>query len=87
MSLVIPILAALFSVLAYAWYAFAIFGAGVVPNPASWTVAFLASLNAISFWRGSRDALATAQFFAGSFGCFAIWVFPWFPGTLKGLIL
>jgi len=72
----LSVLAAVFSGIAYIIYLFQVSGGGSVPNPASWTIwAFLATLNAVTFWKGSRDRMATAQFFTGSAGCFAVWAF------------
>jgi hypothetical protein len=79
-------LAAVFSGIAYVIYLPQVYGGGSVPNPASWTVwAFLAGLNAITFWKGSRDSMATAQFFTGSAGCFAVWVFALSMGKFAPL--
>jgi hypothetical protein len=70
----LSIFAAVLSGIAYAIYLPLVYGGGSIPNPASWTVwAFLAGLNAITFWKGSHDGLATAQFFTGSAGCVAVW--------------
>ena len=69
----LSILAAVFHGMAYAIYLHQVFSGGSIPNPASWTIwAFLSTLNAVTFWKGSRDGLATAQFFTGSVACFAV---------------
>ena len=82
----LSILAAVFHGVAYAIYLHQVFGGGSIPNPASWTIwAFLSILNAITFWKGSRDGLATAQFFTGSVACFVVWVFALGAGKFAPL--
>lgn len=57
-----------------------------VPNPASWTVwAFLATLNALTFWKASGDALATMQFFTGGVMCIAVFVYSLYAGKFAKL--
>lgn len=64
--MVLSILAAVFHGIAYAIYLTQVYGGGSIPNPASWTIwAFLSTLNAITFYKGSRDGLATAHFSRG----------------------
>ena len=80
------VLAAVFSGVAYVLYLHQVYAGGSVPNPASWTVwAFLAGLNAITFWKGSKDGLATAQFFTGAVGCFVVWAFALSMGKFAPL--
>jgi hypothetical protein len=82
----LPIFAAILSGIAYAIYLPLVYDGGSVPNPASWTVwAFLATLNAISFWKSSQSKLATAQFFTGSVGCLAVWIFALAKGKFTPL--
>ncbi len=82
----LSILAAVFSGVAYVLYLHQVYAGGSVPNPASWTVwAFLAGLNAITFWKGSKDGLATAQFFTGAVGCFGVWAFALSTGKFAPL--
>lgn len=84
----LSIAAAVLSGVAYAVYLYQVYAGGSVPNPASWTVwAFLAGLNAITFWRGSKDGLATAQFFIGAVGCFGVWAFALGMGKFAPLDL
>jgi hypothetical protein len=82
----LSVLAAVIHVTAYAIYLRQIFGGGSIPNPASWTIwAGLSILNALTFWKGSRDALATAQFFTGSVACFIVWAFALGAGKFAPL--
>lgn len=72
----LSILAAALHGFAYIIYLHQVYGGGSIPNPASWTIwAFLSTINALTFWRGSRDPLATAQFFTGSVACVTVWIF------------
>jgi hypothetical protein len=71
---------------AYALYLFQISAGGSTPNPASWTVwFFLATLSAITFWKGSKDAVGSAQFFVSALGCCVIWGFAWYRGKFTPL--
>lgn len=82
----LSITAAVFSGCAYLIYLLQVSHGGSIPNPASWTIwAFLAGLNAITFWKGSRDSLATAQFFTGAVGCVSVWVFTLAKGKFTAL--
>ena len=82
----LSILAAVFHGVAYAIYLNQVYGGGSIPNPASWTIwAFLSILNALTFWKGTRDPLATAQFFTGSVACFVVWVFALSAGKFAPL--
>ncbi|MDO8494932.1 MAG: hypothetical protein Q7S32_00190 [bacterium] len=82
----LSISAAILHGLAYAIYLHQVYGGTSVPNPASWTVWVLLSiLNALTFWRGSKDALVTAQFFTGSVGCFAVWTYALSTGRFSSL--
>jgi len=84
----LSILAAVLSGVAYAMYLYQVYAGGSMPNPASWTIwAFLAGLNAITFWKGSKDGLATAQFFTGAVGCFVVWAFALSVGKFAPLDL
>lgn len=70
----------------YTIYLVQVYGGGSVPNPSSWSVwAFLTILNALSFWRASKDALATTQFFTGSVMCFMVWMYSLFGGRFSPL--
>lgn len=77
----LPLFAAILHAIAYALYMFYIFGGEATPNSASWTVwALLATLNAVTFWKTSKSALATAQFFTGSFASILVWGYALFFG-------
>lgn len=57
-----------------------------VPNPASWTVwAFLAVLNALTFWKASGDVLATMTFFTGGVMCTAVFAYSLYAGKFAKL--
>ncbi len=82
----LSILAAVLHGIAYVIYLHQIYDGGSIPNPASWTIwAFLSTLNALTFWKGSRDGLATAQFFTGSAACFIVWAFALGAGKFASL--
>lgn len=84
--MLLSIAAALFHGVAYAIYFVQVWNGGSVPNPASWSVwVFLAALNALTFWKASKDPLATTQFFTGSVGCFGIWAFALYAGKFAPL--
>ena len=80
----LSILAALLSGIAYVIYFFQVWNHGSVPNPASWTAwVLLANLNAVTFLNGSKDRLATMQFFVGSIGCVAVWTYTVIAGRFS----
>lgn len=82
----ISALAAILHGVAYAIYLFQVYGGGSVPNPSSWTVwAFLCVLNAVTFWKASKDPLMTAQFFTGSLACIIVWIYALISGKFSGL--
>ena len=82
----LSILAAVFSGIAYVVYLSQVYWGGSVPNPASWTIwVFLATLNALTFYKGSRDGLATLQFFTGAAGCLVVWAFALGAGKFAPL--
>lgn len=82
----LSILAALLHGIGYLIYLCQVYGGGSVPNPASWTVwALLSILNALTFWKASKDPLATAQFFTGSVLCVAVWVYALASGRFSPL--
>ncbi len=82
----LSILAAVIHGTAYAIYLHQVYGGGSIPNPASWTIwAFLSTLNALTFWKGSKDGLATAQFFTGSVACFVVWAYALGAGRFAPL--
>jgi len=82
----LPILAAILHGVAYVMYMFLVYDGDSVPNPATWTVsAFLASLNAITFAKGSKDLMAAAQFVVGSVGAIAVWCIALYAGTFAPL--
>lgn len=82
----LSILAAVLHVLGYPIYLYQVYGGTSVPNPASWTIwALLAVLNALTFWRGSKDALVTLQFFSGSVASFSVWVYALSLGRFSPL--
>lgn len=84
--MLLSIAAALFHGTAYAIYFVQVSNGGSVPNPASWSVwAFLSALNALSFWKASKDPLATTQFFTGAGACFGVWVFAITTGKFAPL--
>ncbi|HXK36932.1 MAG TPA: hypothetical protein VJ553_05105 [Candidatus Paceibacterota bacterium] len=79
--MILAIAAALSHGAAYCMYLTQVFAGSSVPNPASWSIwAYLSALNAVTFWRGSKDALATAQFFTGSVGCITVWMYSIWAG-------
>lgn len=70
----LSILAAILHGMASAIYVLKVHGGEAVPNPTSWTIwALLSALNALTFWRASKDALATTQFFTGTAMCLIVW--------------
>lgn len=72
-------LAAILHGVGYTIYLFQIYNGNSVPNPSSWSVwMFLTILNALTFWRASKDALATTQFFTGSIMCLFVWTYSFF---------
>lgn len=72
----LAIIAAVLHGTAYCIYVFQVYGGDSVPNPASWTVwMILATLNALTFWKGSKSALATAQFFTGAVASAIVWAY------------
>lgn len=82
----LSVLAALFQVSAYVAYFTQVSAGGSIPNPASWSVwALLSVLNALTFWRASKDALATAQFFTGSVACVTVWTYSLTAGKFVPL--
>lgn len=82
----LSILAALLSGLAYVLYFGQMLHGTSVPNPASWSVwTLLAVMNALTFWKSSRDPLATLQFFTGSVGCFVVWAYALIAGQFSPL--
>ncbi len=82
----LSITAALLHGLAYVIYLRQVRFGNSVPNPASWTVwAFLATLNALTFWKASGDALATMQFFTGGVMCIAVFVYSLYAGKFAKL--
>lgn len=77
----LSILAAVLHGVAYAIYLNQVYTGGSVPNPATWSVwALLSILNALTFWKASKDPLATTQFFTGSVACFVVWAYAWIAG-------
>ncbi len=86
LDIAIPLLAATFHGVAYTIYAFQVGGGDSVPNPASWTIWMIVSIiNALSFWKGMKSGIATAQFFTGSFGCMVVWVYALHSGSFSPL--
>lgn len=82
----LSISAAVLHATAYAVYFVQVCGGTSVPNPASWTIwAFLSALNAITFWKGSKDALATSQFFVGMVANFSVWAYALWAGKFAPL--
>lgn len=82
----LSMLAAALSGVAYVIYFFQVYNGGSVPNPASWSVwVLLANLNAVTFLKGSKDRLATTQFFVGSIGCVAVWIYALVAGRFSPL--
>lgn len=78
--------AAILHGIGYTIYLFKIYNGNSVPNPSSWSVwMFLTILNALTFWRASKDALATTQFFTGSVMCFFVWTYSLFGGRFSPL--
>jgi hypothetical protein len=47
--------------------------------------AILAALNAVTFWKGSKSALATAQFFTGSVASATVWLYSLVEGRFSPL--
>ncbi len=84
--MILSIVAAVLHGVAYVIYLSQVHHGGSVPNPASWTVwAFLAGLNAFSFWKASKDPIATAQFFTGSVACLVVWIYSMIAGRFSAL--
>ncbi len=82
----LSVLAAVLSGAAYVIYFFQVWNGGSVPNPASWSVwVLLATMNALTFWKGSKDLLAAMQFFTGSVGCAVVWVYTLAVGRFSPL--
>jgi hypothetical protein len=82
----LSILATVLSGLAYVSYLLQVYSGTSVPNPASWTVwAFLATLNAFSYWKASGDALASSQFFLGSGLCISVFGYSLVGGKFSKL--
>lgn len=76
--------AALLHFTAYAIYLYQVGHSISDPNAASWTVwAFLSALNAFSFWKTSRSAEASAQFFTGAVMCIVVYAFSVATGSFK----
>lgn len=72
--------------LAYVIYLVQVSRGGSVPNPSSWTVwAFMATLNALTFWQGTKNRLATAQFFTGAVWCLVVWAYALMAGRFAAL--
>ena len=56
------------------------------PNEASWRIwAFLATLNALSYYKMSGDIVATLQFFTGSVGCILTFLYALATGKFSRL--
>lgn len=82
----LAILATLFHVMAYIVYFCQVDEGSSIPNSATWTVwVFMATLNALTFWRGSKDKVATMQFFAGSVLCCVMWIYSLIMGKFIAL--
>lgn len=82
----LSLLAALFHGTAYGIYFLQVSGGGSVPNPASWSVwAVLSIVNALTFWKASKDPLATTQFFTGAVACFGVWIYSLSAGKFAPL--
>lgn len=82
----LSITAALLQGLAFIIYLRQVRFGSSTPNPASWTVwAFLAVLNALTFWKASGDMLATMTFFTGGVMCTVVFVYSLFAGKFSKL--
>jgi len=82
-STVLPVSAALLHISGFVLYNVQTKLGKSDPNPASWFLwAFFATLNALSF-RAMNDTIAALQFFAGSVGCTATFLYVLVIGRFK----
>ena len=85
MSVMLPVTAAIIHIVAYVLYNVQTKLGKSDPNPVSWFLwAFLATLNALSF-SAMNDRIAALQFFAGSVGSTATFLYVLFIGRFRWL--
>jgi hypothetical protein len=81
-----PFFASILYIAGYAAYIFQIHTGGSVPNPASWSVwVILSALNAVTFWKGVKNAPAAAQFFAGAAANLTVFAYALLAGHFSPL--